>query len=435
MSLSLSLSMLGLSPSVIAHSVRHSVRWQDVVDILLLTLVFSRLYLWLRHTVAVQILFGLVTLVWASWIASHLGLILTSYLLSAVGAAATLVIVIVFQHEIRQGLSRVSLLRWLTERRGARPAQSLGAIVAQAAFSLARRGKGALIVIPRRDSIVEHVTAGVGIEGRLSPALLEAIFTSTSSLHDGAVIVNHNRLSRAGVILPLATETHDDELGTRHRAALGLTSHCDALVVCVSEERGAVSLVSDEALEAMKDEAALRAAIARRGVGTRLGGAAVRRPRLRLRLRPLGPHLGILTVVTVAWAALALDRSHAVARVVPLEIRGVGEGIAFDPPRFTSVAVGLRSSQRELELLSDDGVAAYIDLRGAGAGARVFRVQTSAPAGIEVVSVTPNAVPIQLRPRITPAPGVAAAPASVATPTGGVPAVGIRGRAGLPAHR
>ena len=68
-------------------------------------------------------------------------------------------------------------------------------------------------MIPRRDSIVEHVTAGVGIEGRLSPALLEAIFTSTSSLHDGAVIVNHNRLSRAGVILPLATETHDDELG------------------------------------------------------------------------------------------------------------------------------------------------------------------------------------------------------------------------------
>jgi diadenylate cyclase len=420
--------MSGLSPSTIAHSVTHGVRWQDAVDILLLTLVFSRLYLWLRHTVAVQIVFGLLTLVGASWIASHLGLILTSYLLSAVGAAATLVIVIVFQHEIRQGLSRVSLLRWVTERRGTRPAQSLGAIVAQSAFSLARRGKGALIVLPRRDSIVEHVTAGVSIEGRLSPALIEAIFTSTSSLHDGAVIVSHNRLSRAGVILPLATETQDDELGTRHRAALGLTSHCDALVVCVSEERRAVSLVCDELLEVMTDEATLRAAIARAGVGPR-SVADMRRARPRLQLRLLGPHLGILMVVAIAWAGLALDKSHAVARVVPLEIRGVGEGVAFDPPRFTSVAVGLRSSQRELELLSDDSVDAYIDLRGAGAGARVFRVQTSAPAGIEVVSVTPNAVPMQLRPRTAPAP------ASVAAPTAVAPAAGIRGRAGLPAHR
>jgi diadenylate cyclase len=117
--------------------------------------------------------------------------------------------------------------------------------IAQAAFSLARRGKGALIVIPRRDSVAEHLTAGTAIEGRLSSALIEAIFTSTSSLHDGAIVVGRNRLSRAGVILPLATDSaaadSDDDLGTRHRAALGLTDNCDALVVCVSEERGAVS--------------------------------------------------------------------------------------------------------------------------------------------------------------------------------------------------
>ncbi len=144
--------MPGLSPASIAHSL-HSLRWQDIADVLLLTLVFSRLYVWLRHTVAVQIAFGLFTLVVASWMADHLGLILTSYLLSAVGAAATIVIVIVFQHEIRQGLSRVSLLRWVTERRGARPADSLAATIAQAAFSLARRRKGALMVIPRRDSV------------------------------------------------------------------------------------------------------------------------------------------------------------------------------------------------------------------------------------------------------------------------------------------
>ena len=132
---------------------------------LLLTLLFSRLYAWLKHTVAVQIAFGLFTLVLASWVANHFGLILTSYLLSAIGAATTVVIAIVFQHEIRQGLSRVSLLRWLTERRETRPADSMGTTIAQAAFSLARRRKGALIVIPRRDSVAEHLTAGHGDRG------------------------------------------------------------------------------------------------------------------------------------------------------------------------------------------------------------------------------------------------------------------------------
>ncbi len=421
--------MQGLSPSTIAHSLR----WQDAVDVLLLTLLFSRLYAWLKHTVAVQIAFGLLTLVLASWVANHFGLILTSYLLSAIGAATTVVIAIVFQHEIRQGLSRVSLLRWFTERREARPADSMGATIAQAAFSLARRRKGALIVIPRRDSVAEHLTAGTAIEGRLTPALIEAIFTSTSPLHDGAIVVGHNRLASAGVILPLATESaaadHDAELGTRHRAALGLTDNCDALVVCVSEERGSVSLVHGETLETFDGEAALVAALARRGVGA---GSPADGRRARPRLGPrqiwpqIGTHLGILVVVVVGWAAIALDRSHAVPRVVPLEIRNVGEGVAFDPPRFTSVAVELRSSRRELETTPEEAVSAYVDLSGAAPGLRVFRVQTNAPAGIEVVSASPAFIQLQLRPRGAPQPRE--------PPPAALPTSPLRGRSPLSPH-
>jgi uncharacterized protein (TIGR00159 family) len=412
--------MQGLSPSTIAHSIR----WQDVVDVLLLTLLFSRLYAWLKHTVAVQIAFGLFTLVLASWVANHFGLILTSYLLSAVGAATTVVIAIVFQHEIRQGLSRVSLLRWLTERRESRPADTMGAAIAQAAFSLGRRRKGALIVIPRRDSVDEHLTAGTAIEGRLSPALIEAIFTSTSSLHDGAIVVAQNRLASAGMILPLATESaaadHDAELGTRHRAALGLTDNCDALVVCVSEERGSVSLVHGETLETFNDEPALIAALAHRGIGAPSANARQMRPRWRA--RQIWPYMGILTVVIVGWAAMALDRSHAVARVVPLEIRSVGEGVAFDPPRFTSVAVELRSSKRELDTLPAEAVAAYVDLSGASPGLRVFRVQANAPAGIEVVSTSPSFIQMLLRPRSAPVP-------RAPPPAGSAPTTPLRGRA------
>lgn len=418
--------MQGFSPSAIAHSIR----WQDAVDVLLLTLLFSRLYAWLKHTVAVQIAFGLFTLVLASWVANHFGLILTSYLLSAVGAATTVVIAIVFQHEIRQGLSRVSLLRWLTERRETRPAESMGATIAQAAFSLARRHKGALIVIPRRDSVAEHLTAGTRIEGRLSPALIEAIFTSTAPLHDGAIVVRHNRLASAGVILPLATESaaadHDAELGTRHRAALGLTDNCDALVVCVSEERGSVSLVYGDKLETFDGEDKLVAALASHGVGAP-PPASMRKTRPRFRARQLLPYGGILALVLFGWAAVALDRSHAVARVVPLEIRNVAEGIAFEPPRWSSVSVELRSSRRELETMPEEAVSAFVDLSGAGPGLRVFRVQTNAPAGIEVVSSSPAFIQLQLRPRGSPQP-LAPPPAAVPTPP-------LRGRAPLvPRH-
>jgi uncharacterized protein (TIGR00159 family) len=404
---------------------RNGLRWQDAVDVLLLTLVFSRLYAWLRRTVAVQIAFGLITLVAASWIASHLGLILTSYLLSAVGAVAAVVVVVVFQHEIRQGLRSVSLLRWMTRRRA--PGDDVAAAVARAAFGLSDHRKGGLIVIPGEDSIAEHVTPGTQVDAALSAPLLEAIFTSTSALHDGAVVLAGGRVARAGVVLPLATEVDDIALGTRHRAALGLTDACDALVVCVSEERGTVSVAHEGRLEPTADEAALERALA--GLGAGRTHAVRERPARRFPpVRELWAHAAIFAVVLVAWAAMALDRSHAVARIVPLEVRGVTDAIAFDAPRFTSIAVELRSSRRELEILPPDAVTAYIDLTGAAAGPRTYRVLTSAPAGIDVVSTTPSAVQLIIRPRGGNAAAAAAttpaAPASSAAAAG----PGLRGR-------
>jgi hypothetical protein len=154
--------------------------------------------------------------------------------------------------------------------------------------------------------------------------------------------------------------------------------------------------------------------------------------RPRFSARQIWPHvwsyLCVFAVVIVGWAAMALDRSHAVGRVVPLEIRSVGEGVAFDPPRFTSVAVELRSSQRELATLPVEAVAAYVDLSGTAPGLRVFRVQTNAPAGIEVVSTSPSFIQMLLRPRGGP---VIREP----PPAPVVPTTPLRGRAPItPRH-
>jgi hypothetical protein len=94
---------------------------------------------------------------------------------------------------------------------------------------------------------------------------------------------------------------------------------------------------------------------------------------------------------------MALDRSHVVARIVPLEIRGVGAATSFDPPRNPTVAVELRSSRNELDLLAADAVAAYVDISGSGAGVHSFRVLTNAPAGVDVIGTIPSSVSLQIR--------------------------------------
>jgi uncharacterized protein (TIGR00159 family) len=376
-------------------------RWQDAVDILLLTLLFSYAYRWLRRTLAVQVALGLMTLMAGSWLANYVGLILTSYLLSAISAVAAVIMVVVFQHEIRYGLSRVSPLRWLSHHHEKAGPLDASLTIARAAYSIAGHGKGALIVIPRSDSILEQVTAGTLLDAHLSAPAIEAIFTSLSPLHDGAVVVSENRLLRAGVVLPLSTESEDTVHGTRHRAARGLAHATDALVVCVSEEHGSVSLAQDDRLDPMPNEAALGKAL--RHLWTendrhKSQGATLP----RFRPSRIVPHLAIFGCVAASWAALALDRSHMVTRIVPLEIRGIAEGLTFDPPRYTSIALELRSSRREIDLLPPDAVDAYIDLSTATLGPHTFRVNTHAPAGIEVTNSTPNSVDLRIRPRPTP---------------------------------
>jgi uncharacterized protein (TIGR00159 family) len=372
----------------------HGLRWQDAADVLLLTVIFSWAYTWMRRTIAVQVAFGMTTLVVASWLSNHFGLILTSYLLSAVSAVATVVIVVIFQREIRRGLSRVSPLRWMSERHRRKLSAGPTAIVAETAFALAERRKGALIVIPRRDWVGEFVSGGTPVDARLSPALLEAVFTSTSPLHDGAVLISNDSLLRAGVVLPLAAETGDPRHGTRHRAALGLATVCDALVVCASEETGAVTLAHDGALVVVQSARELGAAIERLGAGKPMTTRPNEHPR---RMRDLFAYVTIFAGVVAAWSAMSLDRSHVVVRIVPLEIRGVSETIRFDPPRNTSIAVELRSSQNALDLLVPDSVEAYVNVSGSTAGLHTFRVLSNAPAGVEVVSTVPSTVSLQIR--------------------------------------
>lgn len=216
-------------------------RWQTVVDFLFLAVAFYVMLRWARSARALRIALGIVGLHALALLARQLDLVVTSWLLDFLSILAVVLLLLVFQPELRRvfmGLD--SALRRFPRVRSA--SMQNNQEIAEACFDLAPARVGALIVIVGRDSIGELLEGGVSLGADISSKLLKAIFQKESPLHDGAVIIEKDRISKANVVLPL---THRPDVpafyGTRHRAAMGLAERCDALVMAVSEERGQVS--------------------------------------------------------------------------------------------------------------------------------------------------------------------------------------------------
>ena len=229
----------------------------DAVDVSLVALGLYAGFAWLRRSQAalVALGFALIALLYAG--ARWLGLELTTWALQGFFAAVALVLVVLFQDELRQGFEE--LAAWaLGRRRDHRPRLDAGEILVQALSKLAQDKVGALVVIPGTQKLDRHAGGGIELGGALSAPLLESLFDHHSPGHDGAVIVEDRRVLRFGVQLPLSRNVgHLAGTGTRHSAALGLSERCDALCLVVSEERGTVSAAANGRLELVPNGQAL----------------------------------------------------------------------------------------------------------------------------------------------------------------------------------
>jgi len=214
-------------------------RWQDVLDILIVAYVFYRVALLIRGTRAMQMVAGLGILA-AVFVASQLlGLFTLNWLLNNFLGSLIIILVVIFQADIRRALTGVGARSLFSSKAASGVAQELAA----AAAWLSARRIGGLIVVEQEVGLQDVVDTGRVIDGRVSPELLETIFMRGSPLHDGAVIVKGDQLLAAGCLLPLSTNPSVSlNLGTRHRAAIGLTEDNDAAVIVVSEEDGTISL-------------------------------------------------------------------------------------------------------------------------------------------------------------------------------------------------
>ena len=225
-----------------------NLRWQDLLDILLVSFILYRLFLLIKGTRAVQLLRGMLMLLVAYLVSRALGLNTITWLVQSAATMILVAIPVVFQPELRRALSLLGqgeLFRGeLFNGKSADPAKVIDEIIL-AARQLSSRKIGALIIMERQTGLQEFIETGTPLQAMVSSELLASIFNPQSPLHDGAIIIRGDRIAAAGALLPLSESfrrTHKRPIGTRHRAALGLTETTDAIAVVVSEETGVISV-------------------------------------------------------------------------------------------------------------------------------------------------------------------------------------------------
>lgn len=232
-----------------------------LLDIGIIAYLIYRVLILVRGTRATQLMRGLALIVLAYWISGYIGLKATHWLFDKVWVALFVAIPIVFQPELRRALEQVgrgSFFRPVHTLPAEEEHRTLEELV-KATMALARNKTGALIVIERTTGLEDVIETGIRIEGLVTAEFLVNLFVPNTPLHDGAVIIRGSRVMAAGCFLPLA-ELHavPPELGSRHRAALGITEHTDAIAIVVSEETGHVALAHEGKLIRGLDEEDLR---------------------------------------------------------------------------------------------------------------------------------------------------------------------------------
>lgn len=236
----------------------------DVADILLVTYVVYRALLVLRGTRAMQMGIGLGVISLVYGLSKWAGLITLFNLLHELLSSIPLIVIVVFQNDIRRGLMRVGARAFLAGLARQQESKAIDEVVA-AATELARHRIGALIAFEQDANLDEFVVGqGTAIDAAVQRELLVSLFVpeSLNKLHDGAVIIRNLRIAKAGVFFPMPdTKVLDKSLGSRHRAALGITEETDAVVVVVSEERGSISFCFNGNIVTNLDGASLRQAL------------------------------------------------------------------------------------------------------------------------------------------------------------------------------
>ncbi len=231
---------------------------RDFLDVLIIAFLIYVAIRLIQETHSVSVVAGLLTLLGFYGIALVFDLPLTSLVLQSFFGAFLIIVAIIFQRELRRFFSAFGFMG-ISRRRFSLAKEEIIEIISKAAGRLAREKNGALMIFPGREAVERHLEGGYGLNGEISEPLFLSIFDKTSPGHDGAVLIEGNKIKKFGVHMPLAEQIHKvGHFGLRHRAALGLAERSDALIVVVSEERGVISIAQKGKLKQLAGEEELK---------------------------------------------------------------------------------------------------------------------------------------------------------------------------------
>lgn len=369
-------------------------RWQDVVDILVNSYILFRLYVLFRGTNVIRMIMAIVMLWMIERMAVNMGLIVTSWAMQGIIAAAALIIIIVFRNEIAgvlQTRNFKSVFWGFPQRQTLTPVD----IIVQSVYELARRKLGALIVLPLKIGIEPIVQSGIPWQGKLSREMLLSIFWHGTPVHDGATIIQGNKIIEVSAILPLSKKTDlPSHFGTRHRAAVGLAEQSDALVIVVSEERGQVTLFKNDAIITITDNLELKRLL------NEHAGKVIATSGLKRQTVELGVAAMIcLASITGIWFSFARGLETLVTLKVPLEFQNRAPNMEIFAASASSVNLQLSGSGSLIKSIRPDQVGIKIDLANAVAGTNqipIGRDSITLPAGVQLKQVEPQILEVNL---------------------------------------
>jgi diadenylate cyclase len=371
------------------------IRWQDIVDILLNGYILFRLYVLFRGTNVLRVIAGLALLWIFQRFSLGLGLIVTSWAMQGIIAGAALIIIIVFRNEIRNVLQAKNLRALLWDFPQKRERTPIDRIV-EGVYELARNRIGALIVVQGKEDLDETVQGGVDWQGQISREMLVAVFWNGNPVHDGAALINGDRITRAACILPLTSrEDLPGYFGTRHRAAIGLAEKSDAMVIVVSEERGEVTVAKNSDILPVQDNLALA-----RLLRSHLSSPVQDAPVAKKEKMELGIAAAICMVcMAVVWFSFARGMDTLTSIEVPLEYMNRDPRMQVVSTSDNVVRLYLSGSGTLIGSMRADQVRVKLDLSMAKNGENRFPITNDSiviPPGVRLNRIEPSEIKLVL---------------------------------------
>jgi uncharacterized protein (TIGR00159 family) len=375
-----------------------TLRIQDILDIAIISIMISALLIWFKDRASRFVFLGITLLGGVYMLASFFQLYLTTVVLQSFFAILLFVLVVIFQEDFRRFFERLALLGRFRKRFFAVAAFTEGAeILAQTTADLARNKVGALIVLQGQDPLDRHLTGGTHLDGIISQPLLESIFDPHSDGHDGAVLVDGNRVIRFGCHLPLSPNSaRYGNLGLRHTAALGLSERSDAICIVVSEERGTISLAKGERIQVITNASALRveleAFFAKRAPLSKPG------PLLRWLKENQREKVIAIVLACIVWIVFGYQR-ETIRRdfMVPIEYRNAPAEWILEEPKATEAKVMLMGHAQAFQLLNPQNLKISLDLAEFPPGKQevtITRNMVKVPSNLAVTAISPDRITV-----------------------------------------